>query len=109
MIELTAIDERQEHKGRSMLKDLLQQLQKAREEEEETRGLIEEMQRNLDEAHGTERKPGPDTLMKEEWSARTTSWTRCGTKRLNLDKDLEETMNKVKRAGWSETTKTKRF
>ena len=59
MIELTAIDERQKHKGRSMLMDLIQQLQKAREEEEEARGLIEEMQRNLDEAHETERKLGP--------------------------------------------------
>ena len=48
MVEQTVIDERQEHKERRMFKDLLQQLQK--EEEEEARGLLEEMQRNLDEA-----------------------------------------------------------
>ena len=33
-----------------MIRDLLEQLQERREEEDETRGLIEEMQRNLDEA-----------------------------------------------------------
>ena len=33
-----------------MIRDLLEQLQKRREEEDEARGLIEEMQRNLDEA-----------------------------------------------------------
>ena len=31
------------------------------------------------------------------------------TKTLNLDKDLEELMNKVKEAGRDESTKTKRF
>ena len=44
-----AIDERQEHKERSMLKDKSKQLQKEREEEEEARGQLEEMQRNLDD------------------------------------------------------------
>ena len=33
-----------------MLKDVLKELQKEREEEDEARALIEEMQRNLDEA-----------------------------------------------------------
>ena len=51
MIELAAIDESKEHKERSMLKDLLYEVQKRREEEDEARGLIEEMQCNLDEAH----------------------------------------------------------
>ena len=37
MIELAATDERQEHKERSLLKDLLHQLQKRREEEDEAR------------------------------------------------------------------------
>ena len=31
------------------------------------------------------------------------------TKTLNLDKDFEEIMNKLKQAGWDESTKTKRF
>ena len=33
-----------------MIRDLLEQFQKRRQEEDEARGLIEEMQRNLDEA-----------------------------------------------------------
>ena len=33
-----------------MIRDLLEQLQKRREEEDEARGLTEEVQRNLDEA-----------------------------------------------------------
>ena len=51
MVELAAIDERQEDKERSMLKDVLKQLQKEREEDDEARALIEEMQQNLGEAH----------------------------------------------------------
>ena len=62
MVVQTAIDERQEHKARSVVKDLPMQFQKGREEEEKAFGLIEEMQRNLDEAQTraseTERKLG---------------------------------------------------
>ena len=50
MVEAAAIDERQEQKERSMIRVLLDQLQKRREEEDEARWLIEEMQLNLDEA-----------------------------------------------------------
>ena len=46
MVEAAAIDERQEQKERSMIRDLLEQLQKRREEEDEARVLTEEMQRN---------------------------------------------------------------
>ena len=50
MVEAAVIDEKQEQKGRGMIRDLLEQLQKRREEEDEARGVIEVMQRNLDEA-----------------------------------------------------------
>ena len=60
MVELAAIDERQEDKERSMLKDVLKQLPKEREEEHEARALNEEMQLILEEARAraseTERK-----------------------------------------------------
>ena len=112
MVEQAAIDERQEHKERSMLKGLPQQLQKEREEEEEARGLIEEMQRNLDEAQAraseTEPKLGcvlgeytysyekemgrTDYIMDKMWQMMQSK----DTKTLNLDKDLEAIMNKVK-------------
>ena len=87
MVVQTAIDERQEHKARSVVKDLLMQFQKGREEEEKARGLIEEMQRNLDEAQPELPKQKGNwvawsvntfTPMKKKWSPRTASWTRCG-------------------------------
>ena len=91
--------------------------------EAEARGLIEEMQRNLDEAQAraseTERKLGrvlgeyknshekemvrPRYIMDKMWQM-----MQCKeTKTLNLD--LEEIVNNVKQAGWNESTKTKRF
>ena len=49
-----------------MIRDLLEELRKKREEEDEARNLIEEMQRNLDEAQHesfeVERKAGPCSL-----------------------------------------------
>ena len=44
------MDEKQEQKGGGMIRELVEQLQKRREEEDEARGLIEDMPRNLDEA-----------------------------------------------------------
>ena len=49
MVQAAVMDERQEQE-REMIRDLLEHLQNRREEEDEARGLIEEMQRNLDEA-----------------------------------------------------------
>ena len=31
------------------------------------------------------------------------------TKNLNLDKDLDEFLSKIKQTGWNESTRTKRF
>ena len=50
MVEAAVMDEKQEQKERGMIRELPEQLQKRREGEDEARGLIEEMQRNLDEA-----------------------------------------------------------
>ena len=49
-VEAAAMDERQEQKERKIIRHLLEQLQKRRDEEDEAGGLIEEMQRNLDDA-----------------------------------------------------------
>ena len=79
MVEQAAFDERQEQRDRSMLKDLLQQLQKEREEEEEARGLTEEMQPNLDEAEARASETGRKlAACSGKWSVHTASWTRCG-------------------------------
>ena len=43
-------DEKQEERERVMIRDLLVELRKRIEEEDEARNLIEEMQRNLDDA-----------------------------------------------------------
>ena len=115
MVEQAAIDERQEHKERII------ETSKRKRGEEEARGLIEEKQRNLDEAQARASENGTETgprarrihfsLPKKKRCARTTSWTRCGrrrkaerdTERLILDKDFKEIMNKVSQAGWNES------
>ena len=90
MIELTAIGERQEDKERSMLKDLLHQLQKWREEEDEARGLIED--RVLGEyVDSFEKELGhPHHIMDKMWQM----MQNRDTKTLNLDFD------EVKQAGF---------
>ena len=125
MVEQAAIDERQEHKERSMIKNLLHQRQKKREEEDEARGLIEEMQRNLDEAQtrsyevermvdrvlgeyidSFEKEMGrPQHIMNKMWQMMQSR----DTKNLNLDKDFQEIMSKMKQAGCNESTKSTGF
>ena len=83
--EIVANDEKQEDKE-SRLKDTLNKLRKERVEENEARALLQEMQRNLDEAHArsseTERKCAENsgnTYIRgnKNWDDRTTSWIRC--------------------------------
>ena len=50
MVEVAVMDEKQEERERGMIRDLLGEFRKRREEEDEARNLIEEMQHNLDEA-----------------------------------------------------------
>ena len=47
MIEAAATDEKQEERERGMIRDQLVELRKRKEEEDEARNLIDEMQRNL--------------------------------------------------------------
>ena len=96
--------EKQEQKERGMIRDLLEQLQKRWEEEDEARGLIEERQRNLDEAQNrsyeVERKLDrvlwkyfeafdkeigrPQLIMTELWQMMQSR----DTKNQNLDRDF---------------------
>ena len=107
-----------------MIRELLMQLQKRREEEDEARGLIEEMRRNFDEAQNrsyeVERKldqalwenieafdkeQGPQLIMTKLWQMIQSR----DTKNLNLDEDFDEILSKIKQTGWTESTRTKRF
>ena len=108
-----------------MINDLLGELRKRRAEEDEARNLIEEMQRNLDEAQhksleveqklirilweyieAFDKERGrPQLIMTKLWQMMQSS----ETKYLNLEKDLDETLNKIKQTGWDESTRTMRF
>ena len=110
---------------RSMIRDLLEQLQKRREEEDGARGLIEEMQRNLDEAQNrsyeVERKLDrvlweyieafekgigrPQLIMTMLWSMMQSG----DTKNLNLDKDFDDIMSMAEQVGWNQSTRTTGF
>ena len=108
MVEAAVMDERQEQKERGMIMDLLEQLQKRREEEDEFGGLIEEMQRNLDEAQSRsyEEERELDRVLWEYIEAfvqeigrpqliiMTKLWQMMQSrdaKNLNLDTDFEDT------------------
>ena len=117
--------EKQEQKERGMIRDLLEQLQKRWEEEDEARGLIEEMQRNLDEAQNrsyeVERKLDrvlwknieafdkdigrPQLIMTKLWQMTQSR----DTKNQNLDRDFEDIIGKVKQVGLNESTRTTGF
>ena len=59
MLEIAAIDVRQEDTARSVLKDTVQKLRKEREEESEARAPLEEMQQNLEEARPWQQSGSP--------------------------------------------------
>ena len=108
-----------------MIRDLLVELRKRREEEDEARNLIEEMQRNLDDAqnksYDVEKKLNavlweyidafdkdrrrPRLIMAKLWQMMQSR----EAKNLNLDEDLDEIMSKIKQTDWGESTRTKRF
>ena len=93
-----------------MIRDLLEQLQKRREEEDEARVPVEEMQRNLDQAQNrsyeVERKSDRvlweyiEAFEKEMGRPQLLTTKRVQmmqsreTKNLNLDKDFEEIMSR---------------
>ena len=124
MVEAAVMDGKQE-KERGMIRDLLGEIRKRREEEDEARNLNEEMQRNLDEAQHesleVERKLDrvlweyieafdkergrPQLIMTKLWQMMESK----DTKNLNLDKDLDEIFSKTEQTGWNESTRTVRF
>ena len=117
--------EKQEERERGMIRDLLGELRKRGEEEDEARNLIEEMQRNLDEAQhqsfevermldrvhweyieAFDKERGrPQLIMTKLWQMMQSR----DTKNLNLNKDLDEILSKIKQSGWNESTRTSRF
>ena len=125
MVEVAGTDENQEERERGMIRDQLVELRKRREEEDEARNLIEEMQRNLDDAHNKsyeleqklnrilweyievfdKERGRPRILMTKLWQLMQSR----ETKNLNLDRDLDEILSKIKQTGWSESTRTRRF
>ena len=128
MVEVAVTDEKQEERERGMIRDLLVELRKSpkgRDEEDERKNLIEEMQRNLHDAQNksyeVEQKLNRtlweyiDAFDNERGRPRlimTKLWQMMQSreaKNLNLDKDLDEILINIKQTGWSESTRTKRF
>ena len=108
MVELAAIDERQEDKERSMLKYVLKQLREEREEE--THARASETERKLcrvlgDYIHSWEQElERPRYVMDKMWQNVPSN----DAKTMNLDKDIEEILNMAKQTGWNGSTKTTR-
>ena len=112
MVEAAVMDAKQERE-RGMIRDMLGEIRKRREEEDEARNLNEEMERNLDEAHheslAVERKLDrvlweyieafdkergrPQLIMTKLWQMMQSK----DTKNLKLDKDLDEILSKTKK------------
>ena len=87
MGEAAPVNERQEQKERCMIKDLLEHLQKSREEEDEARELIERCLaiswRTTAEVwkwngSWTEYSGNTLTLLRKRWDTRRSPRTRCG-------------------------------
>ena len=92
MVELAAIDERQEDKERSMLKDVLKQLRElCRVLGDYIRSWEQELER-------------PRYVMDKMWQNVRSN----DAKTMNLDKDIEEILNKAKQTVWNGSTKTTR-
>ena len=123
MVEIAVTDDTRE---RGIFRDLLGELRKRRQEEDDARNLIEEMQRNVDEARNKSyeleqklnRIPWEyiEAFDKERERSRLMMTKHSGkmmqsreTKILSLEKDLDENWGKIKQTGWSETTRTKRL
>ena len=126
IVEVAVMDEKQEERERGMIRDLLGEHRTTREEEDEARNLIEEMQRNLDEPQ--------NKSFELEWKLNRFLWENVeafdkkrgrprlvirkprhlmqsrDTKNLNVDKDFDEILRKSK--NWVErveSTRTRRF
>ena len=125
MIEIASIDDRQEDKERSMLKNTLKKLRKEREDESEARALLEEMQQILEEAHA--RASEVERKLCRELGEYTQSWEKetgrphyimdkiwqmvqsNDTKTMNLNKDFEELLNNAQPTGWKWVDQNNKF
>ena len=125
MVESAATDEKQEERDRCRIRDQLVEVRKRKDDEGEARCLIEEVQRNFDAAQNKsyeaeqklyrilweyieafdKERGRPRIIMTELWQPMQSR----DTKNLNLDKDLEEILTKIKQTGWSEAGRTRRF
>ena len=125
MVESAATDEKQEERDRDKLSVRLEEFRKRNDEEDEARCLIEETQRNLEAAQNKsyeaeqrlcsalreyvdtfdKDRGRPKTIMTKLWELMHSR----DTKNLNLDKDLEEILSKMKQIDWSEQAKTRRL
>ena len=117
MVELAAIDERQEDKERNIIKKTLKQLRKDDEGAEEARTLLCDMHQNVDEAdakvtetrsrphreineymHSWDQELGrPHHIMDKMWQMMQSN----DTETMNLDKDFEEMVRNAKQTGWN--------
>ena len=115
MVESAATDEKQEERDRCRIQDQLVEVRKRKDEEDEARCLIEEMQRNLDAAQNksfeaeqklysilweyievSDKERGrPKIIMTKLWQLMQSR----DTKNLNLEKDFEEILSKIKQTG----------
>ena len=85
-------------------------------EEDEARCLIEEMQRHLDAAQ-SDSSEGEQKLNRNLWEYIDASDRERGRPRLIMtklwqlmqSKDLDEILSKIKQSRWSESTRTRRF
>ena len=125
MVEVAATDEKQEERERCRIRDQLVDVRRRKEEEDEARSLIEEMQRNLDDAQNKsyEAEQKRNSILWEYTEAfdkerarpkitMTKLWHLMQsreTKNLNLDTDVDEILSNIKQTGWSESTRTRRF
>ena len=122
MVELAAIDERQEDKERNIIKKTHTQLRQEEEEAEETRTLLttcskmwkkpkaetrSRLHREINGyMHPWDQELGrPHHIMDKMWQMMQSN----DFKTINLDKSFEEMVNKAKQTGWNGSTKTTRF
>ena len=118
MVESAATDKKQEERDRCRIQYKLVEVRKRKDEEDEVRCLIEEMQRNLNAAQNNsfEAEQKVNSLLWEyieafdkERGRPKTVMTKLWQRALNLDKDFEEILSKIKQTGGNEATRTRRF
>ena len=124
MVESAPTDEKQEERYRCRLRDQLIEVRKRKDKDDEARCLIEEMQRNLDAAQNKnymaeqklysilweyieafdKERGRPEIIITKLWQLMQSR----DTKKLNLDKNLQEILPQRKQADQSEAARARR-